>query len=122
MMSDEEARQDEWRERYRARLEKELEELTADSRASEADRSPVTLDQQSVGRLSRMDDIRSQAMAAASEQRRQVRIARIHSALSRMADGEYGYCVECGEPVAERRLDLDPTVHLCVDCARRGEA
>jgi DnaK suppressor protein len=61
-------------------------------------------------------------MATASEQRRQVRIARIHSALSRMADDEYGYCVECGEPIAERRLDLDPTLHLCVDCARRGEA
>lgn len=43
------------RSRYRARLETELSDLRDASRASTGLRKPVELDQQAVGRLSRMD-------------------------------------------------------------------
>lgn len=43
----------------------------------------------------------------------------IEAALSRMDDGEYGYCVTCGEQIAEERLDLLPATPFCRDHAHR---
>lgn len=77
----------------------------------------VALDQQSVGRLSRMDALQQQAMANATKARRTQQYARIDAALLRMQDGEYGYCTDCGEDIALKRLELDPTVAACIACA-----
>lgn len=103
--------------RFRARVEAELAELIETSGVGAEARGPVTLDQQSVGRLSRMDAMQGQAMAQEQERRRQGRIAALKATLKRMESGEFGECAECGEPIAERRLEVDPTVLLCVSCA-----
>ena len=103
--------------RWRPRLEAELEELLASSHATSAERAPVGLDQQSVGRLARMDAMQIQAMAQASERRRQARIVGLRKALERLAEGEYGYCEACGEPIAKGRLEVDATARYCVACA-----
>jgi len=101
----------------KAALEAEQAELAAISAAGAEERRPVELDQQSVGRLSRMDALQVQAMAHATESRRQVRVQRIKAALDRLKAGEYGYCVECGDEIPLARLDIDPTTPRCVDCA-----
>jgi RNA polymerase-binding transcription factor DksA len=44
-------------------------------------------------------------------------ITRIRAALGRIADGSYGTCMRCGEPIAEARLDLLPWTPLCRNCA-----
>ncbi len=93
-------------------------ELEALRQQSAEARAPVTLDQQSVGRLSRMDALQGQAMAQAAEQRRATEMARIDAALIRIDDGSYGECLRCGEDIAEGRLEVDPAATLCVDCAR----
>jgi len=98
-------------------LEHEQTELSSISAAGADERRPVELDQQSVGRLSRMDAMQVQAMAHATESRRQVRAQRIKAALARIAADEYGYCVECGEEIPAARLDIDPTTPRCVDCS-----
>lgn len=87
----------------------------------EQDRSPVELDQTKVGRLSRIDALQGQAMAQEVARRREVELKRIDAALKRIDDGDYGYCINCGEEIAVRRLELDPTAPTCIDCARRGE-
>jgi DnaK suppressor protein len=104
--------------RFRPRIEAELAELLAASETSAEERGPVALDQQSVGRLSRMDAMQQQAMAQEAERRRQSRVAALKAALIRMHEGAFGECPECGEPIAEKRLEFDPTVLLCVACAR----
>ncbi|MEQ9835954.1 MAG: TraR/DksA C4-type zinc finger protein [Roseitalea porphyridii] len=105
------------RARMKERLQAKLAELeTLDASGAEI-RRPVELDQQVQGRLSRMDAIQVQAMAEAGSRRRQAEQARIRAALARIAEGEYGYCVACGEPIAARRLENDPAVPNCVDCA-----
>ena len=91
--------------------------LLQSSAETTEDRRPVELDQQSVGRLSRMDAMQVQAMAQAQEGRRQAQLRRIDGALERLAAGEYGLCVECGEDIPPKRLEIDPTVTRCVDCA-----
>jgi DnaK suppressor protein len=78
----------------------------------------VTLDQQSVGRLSRMDAIQQQAMAKATQTRRNQMKTRIKAALARMDEGEFGYCIDCGEEIPAKRLELDPTVPLCISCTK----
>jgi len=94
----------------RAELES-LSDLAADSR------KPVKLDQQSVGRLSRMDSLQVQAMDMAQEQARRRQIVKVNAALERLNQGDYGYCVKCDEPIGTKRLALDPAIPLCINCA-----
>lgn len=82
----------------------------------------VELDQTRLGRLSRVDAMQAQQMAKASSRRRQVERGRIAAALRRIDDGEYGYCLSCGEPIPEPRLTIDPAATQCVGCATRSEA
>ncbi|WP_150525820.1 TraR/DksA family transcriptional regulator [Roseibium sediminis] len=89
----------------------DLREMSEDARA------PVILDQQSVGRLSRMDALQGQAMAEATERQRQADLVRIENALRRIETGDYGFCLECEEEIPEKRLDIDPAAALCVRCA-----
>lgn len=93
-------------------------EIIALQAAAKDNRKPVALDQQSVGRLSRMDSLQVQAMDKAAQARRDVQIRRIDAALARIESGDYGYCVRCDEPITPKRLALDPSTPLCIGCAR----
>ena len=95
-------------------LRGELRDLSA---AAREDRQPVVLDQQSVGRLSRQDSLQVQAMAKAAEARRAQEIRRIDAALERLENSEYGWCVECGEAIEARRLEIDPATPRFAGCA-----
>ena len=81
-------------------------------------RRTVELDQSRVGRLSRMDALQSQAMSVETDRRRKVELQQIEAALGRVEDGDYGYCVSCGEAIARKRLALNPTTPVCIDCAQ----
>jgi DnaK suppressor protein len=104
----------------RRRLLEERHEIQASSEGDRDSRRPVTLDQPSVGRLSRMDALQMQAMAIETERRRQTRLRRIDAALERIDQGEFGYCVSCDEPIAAKRLEFDPTSPRCLGCAQEA--
>ncbi len=95
-------------------------ERVADAAAEASD--TVELDQGKVGRLSRMDAMQGQAMAKASQERREQRLRFIDAALKRIDDDEFGDCQQCGESIDPRRLEFDPTTLLCIDCASKAEA
>jgi len=95
------------------------EELESLSEGTAEARETVKLDQQSVGRLSRMDAMQQQAMAQAGERARARDLQRIEAALRRIEEGEYGFCAECGGEIAEKRLEIDPMASLCIACAGR---
>lgn len=99
------------------RLAQHRAELEAASMASAETRQAVALDQQSVGRLSRMDAMQQQAMQKATEAKRRHDLVRIEAAERRLRDGDYGYCEECGEEIAKRRLEIDPMAERCINCA-----
>lgn len=69
------------------------DQLVADDAVAEDMRAPVTLDQESVGRLSRIDAMQVQAMALAAQRQRQAERSRIDAALMRIDSGDYGWCV-----------------------------
>ena len=101
-----------------ARLAELRQTLLDDSASSSESRDTVMLDQTSVGRLSRMDAMQGQAMAKAEEERRQLPLKRIEAALIRIERGDYGECIGCGEWIASKRLEWDPLVLKCIDCAK----
>lgn len=47
----------------------------------------------------------------------QAEIAQINAALARMKNGEYGFCVSCGNEISAERLDLVPQTPFCRTCA-----
>jgi DnaK suppressor protein len=105
-------------DKFRGKLQARLEELNRLSKISRESRETVTLDQQSVGRLSRMDALQGHAMALATEERREQARARIEAALRRIEAGEYGFCIKCEEEIDIRRLVLDPATPYCLTCAK----
>jgi len=46
---------------------------------------------------------------------------RITETLQRIADGTYGRCEECDEPIPPARLKAIPTATLCVPCQSAAE-
>ena len=99
------------------RLEAKRAELENLSEISKEARDTVELDQQAVGRLSRMDAMQQQAMAEAQERTRQLDLQRIEMAYRRIKDGDYGYCTECDDEIPDGRLAIDPMAERCVKCA-----
>lgn len=92
-------------------------ELVALQDASASAREPVRLDQTSVGRVSRIDAMQQQAMAQAQERQRATELGRITQALKRIQTGDFGYCSACDEEIAIKRLQIAPSVSLCIKCA-----
>src|SRR5512140_1671718 len=48
-------------------------------------------------------------------------LSKINEALARLEEGAYGYCFECGEEIAERRLRALPFAVRCKDCEEARE-
>jgi len=84
--------------------------------SSQSGTQPVALDQQSVGRVSRIDAIQQQQMALANQQQARAQLGSIEQALHRIASGDYGICEDCGETIAFARLQAQPFTSLCIDC------
>lgn len=97
---------------------KELEHVI-ESRAETQTESE--LDQQRIGRLSRMDAMQQQAMEEETGRRREQELDRITSALQRIEEDEFGYCSVCEEPIAPKRLENDPATPVCVQCAGKAD-
>ncbi len=51
----------------------------------------------------------------------QAEIAKIRAAQARIDEGEFGYCVECGDEIAEERLQLVPFTPFCHTCAAKHD-
>lgn len=46
----------------------------------------------------------------------------IRAALERVADGSYGTCERCEEPIGDKRLDAVPWARMCVKCQAEVES
>jgi DnaK suppressor protein len=47
--------------------------------------------------------------------------AAVLAALTRLDEGVYGQCVDCGKPVPEGRLEARPDAARCVNCQAKAE-
>ncbi len=48
-------------------------------------------------------------------------LSKIDEALTRLEEGTFGYCFECGEEISERRLRALPFAVRCKDCEEARE-
>ena len=60
----------------------------------------------------------NQVIASSRNRARTEELERVISALARLQQepDAFGQCIECGEEIAPRRLQLMPYVELCVEC------
>jgi DnaK suppressor protein len=104
---------DEFRHRLLS-LQAELEDrATHNSEALET----VELDQNRMGRLTRMDALQGQQMAQQAERRRLLKLQQIEGALKRLEQCDFGLCYVCDDDIALERLRFDPTLTRCVHCS-----
>ncbi len=104
------------KDEIRRLLEKEVAKLERSIQISGKSAKPVRLDQQSVGRLSRMDALQNQGMAQRLQARDGERLTRLLEALDRLDAGELGVCANCGEEIAYGRLEVFPETEVCGGC------
>lgn len=105
-------------EHYRDVLDDALTQLALYDARGRTAQQVVALDQQAVGRLSRMDALQNQAMAKATQRLRDQDRHRLQAALARINSDEFGYCVECGDDIAKERLERAPAAPKCLSCTR----
>ena len=108
-------------EYFKQRLTERYSAIMADKEAQKQSTAPKELDQTSVGRLSRMDAMQQQQMSKASARLVEEERRRIETALKRIEEEEYGYCIFCDEEIAVKRLEFDPSLLTCITCAQNAE-
>ena len=82
---------------------------------------PVRLDQQAFGRVSRGDALQQQNMAKASLVQIRERLKQTLRALSRIDSEDYGYCLDCDQPIGFPRLQANPETPRCIKCQSLSE-
>ena len=106
---------------FKKQLEELKQQLLESEEASKEDTKPVELDQQSIGRLSRMDAMQQQQMYQEQARRRKIQLQKVDGALRRIEAGEFGECFVCGEDISLKRLQFDPTQTRCMDCMESAD-
>ena len=76
----------------------------------------VTLDQSSVGRVSRVDAMQQQSMAVSTRAKAEASLRKVLKALKRMEAEDFGYCSQCDEPIQFNRLKVQPQASHCLKC------
>ena len=67
------------------------------------------------------DDIAFKKMEAINKHEAN-RLRAIENALSRIANGKYGFCLRCSKTIPEERLSAIPYAVLCIDCKNAEES
>ena len=63
----------------------------------------------------------NQQISFSIRERELVKLRRIDAALARVEDGSYGFCVESGEEIGEKRLKNQPWAEFCLEVAEERE-
>jgi len=96
---------------YRQMLESKESELVASHHNPEAiviEKVPDSMDEMV---LASQRDIAIDAL-----NRKRELLSQVSEALLRLDEGHYGFCLECGTEIAERRLNALPWAALCLTC------
>lgn len=110
------------RQKVRARLEAKQTELRHEIAAlldEEASLGQSSLGVEDVGETAQdFQDVRQDESILLNQRHL---LAAIEEALSRLRDGTYGYCISCGQPIPEKRLEAVPWAVRDRTCQERCE-
>jgi len=98
---------------FRAVLEKRMDELEQRLReiGEELD-SHMSKDWEELATERESDEVLEREGTLGQEE-----IAKIKAAFVRMDEGEFGYCVKCGDEISDERLEVVPHTPFCRKCA-----
>ncbi|MFQ3323744.1 MAG: DnaK suppressor protein [Pseudomonadales bacterium] len=102
-------------------INNQLHEFTVRIDSLHEQAEPVVLDQQSIGRVSRIDAITQQQIAKAGERQAIEKIKQLHAAQLKISDDDYGWCEACGDAIGFERLSIQPEVIKCLRCQQIDE-
>jgi len=104
-------------EERRREITSEVQEKMRDVRAEGAfGEAQGVLDAAEASEADIQDDIEFALIQMKSET-----LTKIGEALSRLEEGTFGYCFECGDEISERRLRALPFAVRCKDCEEARE-
>ena len=107
----------------RARLERRARELSGEL-ALAHDRWRENVEAGHADVIDRKELAADQARAetdAGEADRDFAELQAVRAALERIAEGRFGDCVDCGEPIAAARLEALPSAARCAACQQRRE-
>lgn len=81
-------------------------QIKADDLADEADLASNTINQQ---------------VSFSIRDREMTKLKRIDAALGRIEDGSFGFCIESGEEIEQKRLETQPWAEFCLEVAEEHE-
>lgn len=81
----------------------------------------VTLDQTTVGRVSRVDALQQQSMALSLQRSAQQKLTSVKAALRSIQTECFGYCKQCDEPIGFARLQIQPATIYCLKCQNEAD-
>jgi len=109
--------------RMRSHFRKMLEQLKGEL-SEEIDRTVHTMQDEATifadpnDRASQESDM---SLELRNRDRERKLIKKIEETISRIDQGEYGYCESCGVEIGLKRLEARPTATLCIDCKTLDE-
>ena len=80
--------------------------VNSDDTADEADLASNTINQQ---------------VSFSIREKEMNKLRRIDAALERVEDGSYGFCIESGDEIEEKRLETQPWAEFCIEVAEEKE-
>ena len=107
---------EEQRTRIREKIVSELDRLAGDIRTLEEITRPVSAED--MDDISRMDSIVNKSVNEAALNAARARRAALEYALKRVAEPEFGYCIDCGEEIPFASMLAMPESPRCIDCAK----
>jgi RNA polymerase-binding protein DksA len=103
-------------EEHRSNLRREIQEQGADPDSDEV----RLLGDSGFADRSHSTEERSRTISVVAALRSNLN--EVERALSKMQDGTYGLCEQCGRPIPPERLEALPWATLGIDCKQRGSA
>src|SRR4051812_22286762 len=70
------------------------------------------------------DEIQGNIIATVTQQlssRDAFKLVKIDSALKKIDENNFGLCDDCGDEIAEKRLEFNPHFSNCISCAEQAE-
>lgn len=97
----------------RAEVDRDMDKVRADQRENLAGASPDPGDESVASLISDLD--RAETSRDLSELRQ------LDAAHTRIEDGSYGTCIECGRDIGFARLQVNPAAERCITCQTHYE-
>ncbi|MDX2152134.1 MAG: TraR/DksA C4-type zinc finger protein [Bryobacteraceae bacterium] len=102
----------------RAALESKRVELLRSIRSQS---SQLTIGEAEHDLIDRMQGMCSRDQAVTFLDALTTTLAQVNTAIQAIQDGSYGVCVECEQPISQRRLQVTPWASHCIRCQESRE-